>query len=137
MQRHQPRPVGDGVVVRDEHPALAGRDRLRRIEREGSDLPEGPGVAAIGATDPAREGVRRVLDDRDAARLEDLHETLDLDRQAGEVDRDHGPRARRHGGEHGLGRRVERPSIDIDEDRPRPAVGDDLGSWPRTSRSAR
>ena len=94
VERHHPGPVGDRVVVGDEHAALAGRDRLRGIERERAGPSERAGVPAARSADPARKRVRRVLDDRDAPRLEQRDQSLDLDRHAGDVDRDHrlGPR---------------------------------------------
>ena len=70
--------------------------------------------------------MRRVLDDRDATRLEKRHQAFDLDRQTGDVNRDDGTGPRRHRGEDCLRRCVERGGIDVDENRPSAAVGNNL-----------
>ena len=43
VEAHRPRPVGERRVVGREHPALAGRDRLGRVEAERPGAPDRPG----------------------------------------------------------------------------------------------
>ena len=99
VERHEAGPVGDGVVVGDEHPALARRDRLGRVERVGagaarrsrpSDRPDRrPGSGTRGRC-PRRPGCPRGVELAD--------ELLDLHRTPGDVDDDDGLRPRRDGG---------------------------------------
>ncbi len=118
------------LVVGDEHPALAGRDRLGRVERVGAGPPDRPGHrgrpdrrsgSGTRGRRPRRPGYPAASSAAD--------ERLDRDRPAGEVDGDHGLRPRRDGREDASGRGVERR-----RDRRRrgpavaPQVGDDLGA---------
>ena len=70
--------------------------------------------------------MRRVLDDGDATRSSSAT-SRSIRRPAGDVNRYHRFRARCHSTKHDLGRHVERPTIDVDEHRPRTSVDDDFG----------
>ncbi len=52
--------VGDGIVIRDQRPALAGGDDLRRREGEGADRSLEPHMGAVGIA--RTEGLGAVLD---------------------------------------------------------------------------
>ena len=127
VERHQADAIRDGIVVGHEHAALAGRDRLGRVEGVGAHPADRPRVAAVRARRsgsgtraprPPRPGSR-------AARAASTRRSISTGRPATwtAIDRA-GPRRDR--GEHGLGRDVERASIDVDEDRRRTAIDDDL-----------
>ena len=63
VEPHRARPRRERVVVGHEHPALAGRDRLGRVEAEGAGSPEGAREPPAERRDRGREGVGDVLDD--------------------------------------------------------------------------
>ena len=140
VQAHDPRPGRDRVVVRDQHPALGGRDRLRGIEGVRTRAPEGAGIATGWAADPAGKRVGHVLDHWDPPRVEQARDRLDLDRQAPEVHDDDRLGVGRDGGQDRLGRRVERPRVDVDQHGTRTEIRDDLGAgregpaWGRSPR---
>ena len=60
----QPQPIRDGVVVGRDDAALAGRDVLRRVQREAPDAvrPDAP------AADRGAVRLRGILDDQEVAR---------------------------------------------------------------------
>ena len=70
--------------------------------------------------------MRCVLDDRDAAGLEQFDEPPHLHRKAGDVDGDDRSRARCHGRQDVLGCRVQGARIDVDQHGPGTPVDDDL-----------
>ena len=72
--------LGDVVAVRRDDPALAGRDRLRRVEREAGRVGE---AADLAAAILALGGVRGVLDHRQAERPD----RVEVGRLAGQVRR--------------------------------------------------
>ena len=137
VQRHQPGAIGDGGVVGHEHPAFAGRDRLRGIERVGADRPERSRRIDRRAADPARERVGGVLDDRDAARARARATSARSRPAARRRGRPRRPCSRRDRGQHrvrgrvqGRARRCPRgPAVRRGRRRPR--------RWRRTSRSGR
>ncbi len=84
MQAHRPRPVGERGVVGREHPALAGRDGLRRVEAEGAGPADRAGEPAVERGDRRRERVRGVLDDRHVTGR--AEQAAEVRRQAPDVD---------------------------------------------------
>src|SRR3954469_22942600 len=63
-------------VRADDHPTLACRDLLVRIERQHGDVRVGSGVSplAVVRSDPGAEGLARVRQDRQPERLRDRTE---------------------------------------------------------------
>ena len=116
---------GERVVVGQDHAAVPDRaEVLRREERKG------PGVAdaADQPAHPARTGgLGAVLDHLELVALRDLADRRHVAREPVEVHRD--DRARALGDPRLDLRRVEVEGrlVDVDEDRPRPRVLDDLG----------
>ncbi len=85
VQAHRTRPVRQRVVVGDEHPALAGRDGLRRVEAVRPGAADRPGEPAVEGRHRRGEGMGRVLDDRDARRRAS-RTPRQVGRQTGDVD---------------------------------------------------
>ena len=121
---HADEPAPGFLVVRRDHPALAGRHLLVRIEGEHR-------VDAVRA-DPAAlvlrsERLAGVLDQHEAVLLAQLAQRVELAGIAEDVDRDDPLRPL---GDRGLdGGRVEvhRPLVDVGEDRRRPLVDEAVG----------
>ena len=111
------------MVCGGEHPALAGRDALGGVEREGGnvgDRADGP------VADGRAERMRGVLDDGDVAGRSHLDDLVDPAWVAAVIDRDNrlGPRS-----EHPLdlgGVDLHRHRVDVGEHRPRAHVLDHL-----------
>ncbi len=105
--------------VRRDHPALARRDLLVRVEGEHRRRP----LRADRLTLVARaEGLAGVLDQRDPVCVADGAELVQLARVAVDVDRDHRARALGDGRLDRGGREVQRPRIDVREHRRRSLV---------------
>ena len=84
----QAQPVRDVVVVGGDHAAFAGRDVLRRVEREGRH----PEAADAPAVDGRAVSLGRVLDDRGTVPPGDRRDRRHVGRLAVEVHRHHDPR---------------------------------------------
>ena len=87
-----PEVVGERPVIGRDHAALHGRHRLNRVEREDAHFRSrtvaNGTVAGLGA-----DGMRRILDHDPRA----VAETLQIDGQAGVMDRDEGVGSRARG----------------------------------------
>jgi hypothetical protein len=117
---HQPQLLDlDSKVapVRRDQAALAGRQVLRRVEREAGRVRQ---AAQLAAAVRALERMGRVLDDRHAERPE----RLELARLSGQVDGDDRLRPRSDRFRHLVRIDVEVRVSDIGEDRRRAAVDD-------------
>src|SRR5204863_281268 len=106
--------VGDGRVVGDQHPAFAGHEVLRLLEREDPAVAEGADFAPLvgGA---GRLGA--VLDDAKAMAPRDFEELVHGSRLPEEVHGDHRAAAQRDDGFHGLRIEAEGLVLDVREDR--------------------
>ncbi len=125
VQAHRPRPLGQGLVGCDEHAALAGRHRLRRVEAEDDGLARaGTDGDAVGGDG---EGVRGVLDDPHVVARREVGERRAGDGQPGEVDRDDRAGPARHELRGPLQVDVEGRRVAVDEHRVGAEVADDLG----------
>ena len=88
----QAQPLGQPFVVRGDHPALAGRDDLVRVEREAAHVAERTGHATA---DRCAVRLGAVLDHGESVPRRDLDESVHVDRMTEEMDRDDRARARR------------------------------------------
>ena len=122
---------GEGIVVGDDHSALAGRDLLVGIEAENSGAAEGADGAA---GELAAETLAGVFDEDQFVFLGDL---LDLDHPDGiskcfDGDDRLGPGRNRGGGFVGI--QIERLRINISKDRRRADVQNAIGGCDETER---
>ena len=113
MRAEPARASRERVVIGHDHPALAGRDHLARVERED-------GLMRVRADPPSVEGLadsrRGILDDLDAVPLRDVVDRADVARETDLVDRQDGFRAFGDPFLDVAGVDVERPCVDVAED---------------------
>ena len=111
--------VGEIVAVGCDQPALAGRDVLRRVEREARQVGDRADLAAAVSR---LGGVRRILDDRQAER----RERVEVGGLTVEVDRDDRLRPLADERPHLLGIDVQRLVEHVREDGRGATVDDDI-----------
>ena len=116
-QRFQQPPLLLGV--RRDHPALARRHLLVRIEREDG---RGAMRAESRAAVVGSERLARILDQRETVPRGELAQRVELARIAEDVDRDDRLRPLRDRRLHGRGIEVQRRRVDVREDRRRALV---------------
>jgi hypothetical protein len=114
----QVRPLGG------DHPALARRDRLARVEAEAAHLAE---VARVLARVPGAERAGRVFDDPQVVLARELHHRPHVRAQAEEVDGDDAHGARRNKGFELTHVEVEGVQRHVAEDGPSAHVLDRVG----------
>ena len=85
-------PLGQCVVVGDDHPALTGRDDLVRVEAEAADVAE---AARAPVANGGAVRLGRILDHREPVPLRNRAERVHIDRVPVDVHRHHSAGARR------------------------------------------
>ncbi len=114
---------GELVVRGGDHAALAGRDRLARVEAEAAGQTDAAGLLP---PDGRAQRARSVLDDGQAVRIGHAHDSIHVGRQAERMDRHDGLRQRRDACLQVS--RIERESLEVDihQDRHRALLHDGL-----------
>ena len=114
---------GLGVVIEHEAAALDGRDVLVGVEAEGDEVAK---RADPGSLPRAAEGLGGVLHDAQVVLLGDGVEPVAVHRQPGKIDGNDRPGGGRDGGLDAAEVEVARDRVDLDEDRLRPDIEDDV-----------
>ena len=104
-----------------DHSALARDDVLGRVEAEGGEVAERPGMAIA---DERLDRVRAILDHRQPALAREGDDVDDVARSSREVHRNHRARAIRRTALDLLGRHAHRLPVDVREHRNRTRVDD-------------
>ena len=117
VEPHGPGAMGNIGRVGQEHPALARRDGLGRVEAECAGGSHSAGGSAVAA---ARYGVGRILDDRQVSAAGEFHDGVHLGHHAAEMNDHDRPGLRPQ-------LRLDRLRGDVESDRvyvgqPRPGV---------------